>query len=309
VGLGEDDPQRNPLAAAALPVFETVTGGARPVLGSSEARTRGSVLRAIDATLGVPGRPQSGTGQTALLTGLNAARIMGRHFGPWVPTMLRERLAGESFLRRALESGRSVAFANSFPRGYLEPAGRGVRRPGAFPLAAHAAGLLTRDERSLRSGDALVSSITTDSWRRYVDPGAPLMEPEAAGRLLSTIASRHDLTVFAHFDTDYIGHRGDLQQGVEVIQRVDAFLGGVLGRLPPDTLLLVTSDHGNLEDVTVGHTSNPVPLLAVGPGNELAVDRVHGIEGVAALVLELLDAEGGTPGMPAGPAEVTGALT
>ncbi len=34
-----------------------------------------------------------------------------------------------------------------------------------------------------------------------------------------------------------------------------------------DRLLVVTSDHGNLEDLsTKSHTRNPVPLLAVGPG-------------------------------------------
>ena len=36
----------------------------------------------------VPGLPQSGTGQYSLFTGDNGAQRFGRHFGPWVPTML-----------------------------------------------------------------------------------------------------------------------------------------------------------------------------------------------------------------------------
>ena len=33
--------------------------------------------------MGVPGMPQSGSGQAALLTGLNVPALIGGHYGPW----------------------------------------------------------------------------------------------------------------------------------------------------------------------------------------------------------------------------------
>jgi len=278
-----------------------------PSSGKPEApESERSALVPIDATLGVAGRPQSGTGQTALLTGANAPVLMGRHFGPWVPTSLREFLVSDNLFRRGGEAGLSVAFANAYPTGHMQPGGRGVRRPGAFPFAADSAGLLTRDPGSVRDGQALVSSITTESWRRYVDPTAPQMTPAEAGRCLVEIASSHHLTVFAHFDTDYVGHRGSMAEAIEVIERVDAFLGGVVEHLGDDTLLVVTSDHGNLEDIGSGHTLNPVPLLTVGRGYGHMSERVRTISDVAPVILELLVGE---TGVRAGDAPTMGGST
>ena len=54
-----------------------------------------------------------------------------------------------------------------------------------------------------------------------------------------------------------------------MLPRLDAFLGSVVAHLPPDTTLVLSSDHGNVEDATTkAHTTNPVPLLVVGPGAE-----------------------------------------
>jgi 2,3-bisphosphoglycerate-independent phosphoglycerate mutase len=301
VGLGSGDPARNPLAAASLPRWRALLGGARPLaeeIGEALLLPGRGGLRPIDATLGVAGRPQSGTGQTALLTGENAPALLGRHFGPWVPTSLRGLLSRRSLFRLASEAGHRTCFANAYPTGHLEPGGRGARRPGAFPLAARAADLLVRDERSLRAGDALPSSITTDVWRRHVDPGAPAIDPAEAGARLARLADRHVLTIFAHYDTDYVGHRGGLAEGIAVIERVDAFLGSLASHLPADTLLLLTSDHGNLEDVSTGHTRNHVPLLALGPEGERVLRDVRTLSDVAPTIMRVLGER------PAGPLEV-----
>ncbi|CAN5667962.1 metalloenzyme [soil metagenome] len=291
VGIGEPDPQRNAFAAAGLPHLKRLLGGRLPQSGEVE-RTGGleserAVFVAADARLGVEGRPQSGTGQTALLTGRNAARMFGRHFGPWVPTPLREMLARENLLSRAVSAGRSAAFANSYPLH------RGVaRRPIATALAAHAAGLLTRDLKELREGSAVASSITHEIWRAH--PGGekiPEVTAEEAGGRLARIAAGVELTLFAHYDTDLVGHRGSLADAVAALERVDAFLGGVLEALPADALLVIASDHGNIEDATMGHTLNPVPVIAAGPGRQVIAARVRSITDVAPSILDLLGGE------------------
>ncbi|HEX8242876.1 MAG TPA: hypothetical protein VF541_05260, partial [Longimicrobium sp.] len=119
VGIGPADPERNPFASAHLPNLRRLLGGKLPVTEDLDADGRivggEAVLAAADATLGVEGTPQSGTGQTALLTGRNAAAEYGRHFGPWVPTRLRELLAAENLLTRVVRAGGAAAFANAYP--------------------------------------------------------------------------------------------------------------------------------------------------------------------------------------------------
>lgn len=292
VGIGADDPRANPFAAARLPRIAGLLGGRLPLapeLREGRIVAERAVLVAADATLGVPGTPQSGTGQTALLTGRNAAELHGRHFGPWVPTGLREMLAAENLLSRARAAGRVVAFANAYPVRAVEPDPRVFRRPAAPPLAAAAAGVLSRDLPELRAGDAVASSITHEHWRKRAGD-LPDVTPGEAGRRLARIAAGAEVTLFAHYDTDHVGHRGGLEEAVRALEKVDAFLGAVADALPADTLLVVASDHGNVEEVAGGHTLNPVPILAAGPGREAVAARVRSITDVAPAILELLSA-------------------
>ncbi|HLL81709.1 MAG TPA: alkaline phosphatase family protein [Longimicrobium sp.] len=291
VGIGPADRAVNPFAAATLPNIRALLGGRLPVTEDLDARGRivsaGAILASADATLGMEGVPQSGTGQTTLLTGRNAARVYGRHFGPWVPTALREMLAAENLLRRAVDAGRTVAFANAYPIALIDADPRIFRRPAAPPLAAISAGALTRDVAQLVAGDAVASSITNDRWRQRTAE-VPPVSAEQAGRNLAAIAARAEVTLYAHYDTDHEGHRGGMDGSVEALERVDAFLGALAGALAPDTLLVVSSDHGNVEDVREGHTLNPVPVLAVGPGREVLARRIHTIADVAPAILGLL---------------------
>ncbi|MDO9170716.1 MAG: hypothetical protein Q7W29_02680, partial [bacterium] len=57
----------------------------------------------------------------------------------------------------------------------------------------------------------------------------------------------------------------------------------------PETLVLLTSDHGNLEDLsTRSHTRNPVPLLAWGPGAATLLARCTRLDEVTPALLSLL---------------------
>lgn len=268
VGIGPGDAAFNPFAAAHLPRLHALLGGRRLVAEHLDADGRilaeHAVLVAADATLGIPGLPQSGTGQTSLLTGRNAAAEYGRHFGPWVPTPVRPMLAAHNLLSRAAAAGATPAFANAYPLAGADP--RIFRRPAGPLLAAQAAGVLTRGAVELAERGAVASSITNERWRERLGSDVPDVTPEEAARTLARIAAGARMTLFAHYDTDYTGHRGALPAAIAALEKVDAFLGALVDALPEDALLIVSSDHGNLEDTRAGHTTHPVPVLAAGAG-------------------------------------------
>lgn len=286
--MGLSDPEVNPFFAAQLPRFRALLGGEVPSLDAPVLRGDHAFSFAIDATLGVEGLPQSGTGQISILTGTNAAAELGRHFGPWPPVRLRPLLEAENLFRRAGAMGRTVAFANAYPKGWPGPLP--WRRRAAPPLAALSAGILTRDEEALVQGDAVSSEIVNDGWRRYLNrPDLPAPTPYEAGQTLARIASTADLTFFAHWSTDTAGHRGGMTGGIQALERVDAFLGGVMDSAPTGLELLVVSDHGNLEDVRGGHTRNPaLGLWAQVDGTPKSHPPFEDLTGVTPFLLSRL---------------------
>lgn len=260
VGIGADDPSINPFAAAP------------PRHLRSLIDERRATLAPLDANLDVPGLPQSGTGQYSIFTGDNGAQRFGRHFGPWVPTALREPLRTDNLLTRARHDGHRIAFANAYPAQLIDAAhvtgtfkAVGPLR-SALPLAAWGAGALNRHLDALRAGEAVSSEITNRGWRQHVGDVEEITAAEAGGNL-ARIANRHDLTLFAHFQTDTAGHTKDMQAAVDALTLFDDFLGGVVAEFDPEGTLLVFSDHGNLEDIRGGHTRNPALGLVAGPAH------------------------------------------
>lgn len=292
VGIGPDDEDRNPFvrawARAVVPTLHSLVGGIPPTLSNPHVRGDGAHAFPLDATLGIDGTPQSGTGQAALLTGVNAAREYGRHFGPWTPVALRPLVEERSLLRIAQADGHRVAFANAYPRGW--PGARSRRRIAGPPLAARGAGLLNRHEEALGRGEAVSSEIVNDAWQHHLGHDTlPSVTPAEAGANLARIAAQADLTLYAHYTTDTVGHRGTMDEAVAALESIDGFLGGVLAELPADYSLLLTSDHGNLEDTSAGHTRNPALTIVSGPAADGWANTLESITDVAPAILEHLN--------------------
>ena len=89
-------------------------------------------------------------------------------------------------------------------------------------------------------------------------------------------------TNLVDFDTAY-GHRRDVAGYARALAEFDAWLGGLLGDVRPDDLLILTADHGN--DPTfrgTDHTREEVPVLAVHQGRGDALGVRDGFSDVAA---------------------------
>ena len=261
MGLGAEAAY-NPCYLADTPLLRELIGG--PLTASLKPITRASlVVRQLDAGLGYPGLPQSATGQATLLTGVNAAAVMNGHYGPWPGPTLKSLLeAGTLFSSVVAAGGRSL-LANVFPPGYHQALKNG-HRVNVPVYAAQAAGLTLCDLATYRAGLA-ISADLSGRYLHSLDPSLPVLQPEAAGRRLAEIAGQQAFTFFDFWLSDTAGHRWPLAEAVALVTALDRFLAGVVGALGSVTLL-VTSDHGNIEDKRVKtHTANPVPLLALGP--------------------------------------------
>lgn len=250
-----------------MPHLHDLLGGPLVLDGRQSAilPPSGVTLRALDACLGVPGLPQSATGQTALFTGVNAAALVGEHVTAFPTKALREVIARHSLLKRAAEVGKRVLFANAHSERFWQMIHEGRRRLGASTLTALAADTRIPTLADLRDGRAVLWDITHEIASSYLGYELPQVSPGEAGERLARLAAEHDLVLFESFLPDLAGHRRIEPEWV--LSRLDQFLGAILAYRSAETTLVVCSDHGNMEDAsTKAHTSNPVPLLAVGPG-------------------------------------------
>lgn len=299
VGVGPANPQTNPFMHAALPTLQGLLGGESPVLqdGSvSPIVSEHAGLVPADATLGVPGLPQSGTGQTALLTGIDAPRKRGGHHGPYPDASMRALLQEHSLFKRLTGAGYRVAFANAYPDRYHERLARGTGRASAIARAAYMAGVRLRGPDDLRAGHALSAFLTNQGWRDHLGyADMPVISVEEAGRRLAQLAVDHDFTLFEHYYTDIVAHRGVRARILEALEQVDQFLRGVVENVDADeTLVLIASDHGNIEDWhTTKHTLNPAFLLAIGGDDVPAriAGRIRKTTDIAPVIIELLNQE------------------
>jgi 2,3-bisphosphoglycerate-independent phosphoglycerate mutase len=293
VGLGDDDSEVNPMARADLPTVRSLLDGRRPVRANGGYATRHATLLPLDAQMGVPGLPQSGTGQTTILTGVNAPALLGQHYGPYPNQPLRNLLSNGNLFRQLLMAGRSVAFANAYPDRFLNRLGRGTERLSANSRAALLAGLKLRGPADLKAGRAVSALLTNEYWRQW-GYDVPQLSPAEAGAQLVHLTDDHALTYFEFWYTDVAGHRQDRDLSLYVLRMLDQFIGGILDRLDLSrSLLLILSDHGNFEDLTTPkHTLNPVLTLLVGAGHQELAPRLRSLQDVTPSLKAMLTSDG-----------------
>lgn len=278
VGFGSNEASVNPFFSATIPALRSLLGGVVPSLQHQVVSSGSASLVPLDACLGVEGLPQSGTGQTALFTGVNSAQLIGKHFGPHPYSSLRPVIEERNIFKQLLGAGRRPCFANAFPQRFFDYMTLHPARMSVTTLSCHSAGLQLRQAAALSTGKAVSADITGEGWRDLGYPDMPVVSPQEAGRRLAMLTLDHDFVLFEYWKTDYAGHSGDMAEAIAVIERFDGLLGGILDALDMrSTLLIITSDHGNLEDMTTkSHTRNPVPAILYGCNHDIIAAEFQG---------------------------------
>jgi len=246
----------------------------------------GGLIAETDARLGVEGLPQSATGQTAILSGVNAAQLIGRHLHGYPSPRLKKALADNSVYKKLMAVGKSVTFANAYTRAYLENPPRFI---SATTVAAVSAGVRLRLLEDLNSGMAVSHDFTN---RFLLERGldVEICTPEVAGKRLARISAEYDFTLYEHFITDRIGHSRRHDLAVAHLTELTRFVCSVLENTDlTRQCVIITSDHGNIEDLsTRSHTLNNVATLAFGRGSANIVAAVRSLTDITPAIVDLL---------------------
>ena len=281
LGIGTRGPH-NPLhtlgeEAAPLAVFE-----------DEEPRLPyGGVLARTDPRLGVEGRPQSASGQTTILTGVNAPALLGKHKQGFPNERLREVLREHSLFLQLKKAGvEPIAFANAYAPRFFATRPRWV---SATTVAVEAAGLPFKTIEDLRDSRAVYHDFT-NRVIAALGHDIPIRTPEEAAEILARIVKKNRFTLYEHFIADFAGHEQNESVALLVLSALAGFVRAVLARTDLErTTVILTSDHGNVEDLSKrNHTLNLVPTLAWGPGRAHVLTRVRSLEDITPAIVELL---------------------
>ncbi|MBI5838775.1 MAG: alkaline phosphatase family protein [Chloroflexi bacterium] len=267
IGLGENDPEINPFARAQTPTLNQLIGGKPLTRHTAPFEGDRATLLAVDAGVGVKGLPQSATGQAILLTGINIPAELGYHYGPKPNPEVASYLNGATLFSKTVHAGKKAALLNGYPPRYFGGIESGKRLYSSIPLAVTNAGLSLFNKDDFYAGHALSADFTGEGWRGFLGfPDAPSYEPVQAGIKLAELARQYDFSLFEYWASDYAGHKQDMPWAVNQLETFDGVLKGLLEAWQDeDDLIVLTSDHGNMEDLsTRRHTDAKVPLLLIG---------------------------------------------
>jgi hypothetical protein len=223
---------------------------------------------------------------------VNAAQQLGMHLSGFATRSLIEILRRESVFIKTLQKKKTAAFANAYGREFFQlPEKFRARITSVTTAATMTAGLPFLLAEDILPGRSLYHDFTNKSLRQH-GYDLPVFSPDFAGKQLALLAQEYDLCVYEYFLTDRIGHSGDLQLALREAEKLERFLTAVLERTDLNsTVVLLCSDHGNLEDMTViTHTMNPVPTIVWGdvPHKELT-DSIYSLTDITPFIVQCLD--------------------
>jgi 2,3-bisphosphoglycerate-independent phosphoglycerate mutase len=201
-----------------------------------------------------------------LLTGRNIPAELGYHYGPKPNPEVAAFLKDETLFSDFTKAGKKAVLLNAYPPRYFDGVDSGKRLYSSIPLAVTNAGIPLFRHDDLFAGRALSADFTGEGWRTMLGySDAPVMDPHLAGQKLGALAKEYDFALFEYWASDYAGHKQQMDEAIRLMESFDGVLGGLVEAWDDDGLILVTSDHGNMEDMsTRRHTDADVPALVIG---------------------------------------------
>jgi len=247
----------------------------------------GGIVVPTDARLGIEGRPQSASGQTTILTGVNAPAAVGYHKQGFPNKALLEIINNQSIFKQLSQAGvKPITFANAYTSRFFNERPRWV---SATTAAVEAASMKFRTIEDLRNDSAIFMDYTN---RILIERGEEVTErtEHEAAIVLAKLASQHRFTLYEYFITDKVGHAQDMELARKVLKSLSLFVRELLNLVDLErTTVILTSDHGNVEDLSSrNHTLHAVPTIVWGAQRERIAARIKTLADITPSIVALL---------------------
>jgi 2,3-bisphosphoglycerate-independent phosphoglycerate mutase len=240
-----------------------------------------------DACLGVEGRPQSASGQTTILTGVNAPASVGYHKQGFPNKALLEIIEHHSIFKQLGDAGvERITFANAYTSRFFAERPRWV---SATTAAVEAAKMKFRTVSDLQDGRAVFMDYTN---RILIERGELVSERSEgeAATVLAGIVAENRFSLYEYFITDKVGHAQDMELARTILTSLSLFIRELLSSVDLErTTVILTSDHGNIEDLsTRNHTLHAVPTIVWGVQRERVAARIQTLSDITPTIVALL---------------------
>lgn len=140
----------------------------------------------------------------------------------------------------------------------------------------------------------MVSSADVPSF----DAQPAMAAPAITAAILDGLARRRYDCIVANFaNADMVGHTGNIQAGITAVQCIDACVARIASAvIARKGLLLITGDHGNIEEmvnektgaINTEHSGNPVPFIIIGAAPSVRLQTTGVLADVAPTLLALM---------------------
>lgn len=181
-----------------------------------------------------------------------------------------------------IDSEGGFIFSDTFPHPFR-------RRLSTTTCMMLTAGEKPFNEEDVRRENSLYQDFSN---KILIDRGLslPLFTPEKAADILYKLSTQFDVILYEYFQTDLYAHRYPRENCIQLILELDRFIGRLISQLDKNkTTLVLTSDHGNIEDLSGPlHTTNPVPLLVWGKHRTLLAEQINDLSQVTPQILNFV---------------------
>lgn len=292
LGVGRNNPDINPLVRFKFNFFNQFFG-AFPTIRNSKIENKYFAIKPINATMGVEGLPQSGTGQTAIFCGFNASKFIGKHFGPYPYSTLKPLIQQKNIFTELEKRNFKTYFSNAYPQKFFDYLNNGRKTLSVTTFSYLSANKKLNDVNSLLNRKAITAEIKNDIWNSKLGYNIPVVEPQEAGKIFYEISREYHFNLFEYFLTDYAGHSRDFDYAYDVLCRLDGFLEGIISQMNfSKDLLILVSDHGNIEDLSVkGHTRNPAVGIFVGRKHKELAEKIKVLYQIKNKIIDYLESQ------------------
>ena len=279
IGIGKHD-ESNPLIDLSFRWLSYMDGSHQNVISDD------FVFKSIDASLGLPGLPQSSTGQTALFTGVNPIPTVNGHISGFPTVALRGIISEFSIFKQIEDLGIETLFANAYHKEYF------LRKPSMYSATTHAVfakrDMNFRNLDHLRRREAVFADVTNEY---LINEGYDIEKilPEEAASVLMKLSKKYRFLLFEIPFLDGLAHKMMKDRLITSLYNIDRLIAATVNKIKNNTVMIISSDHGNLEDLSSkSHTTNPVPLMIWGRGADKISESITGIEDITPAIVRLL---------------------